>query len=141
MRVVIAILCVFSLVLLVACGDDDDEASLETFCEMNAQLTEINEELFVPPMDETPEEVEMLVSEGLAVVEEMEAAAPEEIQETLGELVSFETFAEVLEANDWDVEASGDEMDALIGSVDPATVEEFTAYTQENCTTDAASDG
>ncbi len=141
MRVVIAILCVFSLVL-VACGDDDDEASLETFCEKNAQLTKINEELFVPPMDETPDEVETLVAEGLLVVEEMEAAAPEEIQETLGELVSFETYAEVLEANGWDVEAAGEEMDALIGSVDPNTVDEFTAYTQENCTTDAAgSDG
>lgn len=93
-RVVIAILCVFSLVL-VACRDDDDEASLETFCEKNAELTEINEELFVPPMDETPDEVETLVAEGLLVLEEMEAAAPE-----------------------------------------------FTAYTQENCTTDAAgSDG
>lgn len=142
MRIVIAMVCACSLVMA-ACGDDDGETSLETFCEKNVELDQINAELFAPP-DETPEEAEALVIEGLAVAvaEDIEAAAPDEIQETMEELPAFDIFAGIMEANDWDVEASGAEMDASIGDVDPEVIARYTALIDENCPIDAAaSDG
>jgi hypothetical protein len=138
---VIAILCVFSLVL-VACGDDDDgETSLQTFCEKNEELEQANAELFAPPFDETPEEVEAIATESVAIDQEMDGAAPEEIQDTMAQLIPYETFAEVMEQNGWDVEASGDEIDALISDVDPAAIEEFTTFMEENCTTEIEPEG
>lgn len=141
MRIAIAVLCVFSLAL-VACGDDDDgETSLQTFCEKNAEIDELSIGLFAPPMDETPEEVEAIADEAVAIAEDMEAAAPDEIQETMDQLVPFETIAQVLEEADWDVEAVGDEIDALISNVDPAAIQEFTGFLDENCTTEIEPEG
>jgi len=141
MRIVIAVLCVFSLAL-VACGDDDDgETSLQTFCEKNEELNELNAELFAPPMDETPEEVEAIADEAVAVSKEMEAAAPDEIQETMDQLVSFETITQVLEEAEWDIEAAGAEIEAAISDVDPATIEEFATFMEENCTTEIEPEG
>lgn len=140
MRVVIAILCVFSLVL-VACGDDDDDASLETFCEKNEELNEINAQIFAPPMDKAPEEVEALATEGVSVFEELEAAAPDEARPMMNQLAPFTDFAEILEANGWEVEASGPEIDALMAEVDSSAVDEYLAYVEANCTTETESEG
>ena len=71
----------------------------------------------------------------------MEAAAPEEIHDTMAGLVPYETIAEVMEQNGWDLEASGDEIDALIAGVDPALANQYGAYLEENCTTETEPEG
>ena len=92
-------------------------------------------------MDETPEEVEAIADEAVAVSKEMEAAAPEEIQETMDQLVPFQTIAQVLEEGEWDIEAVGDDVEALISDVDPAAIEEYTTFLEENCTTETEPEG
>ena len=92
-------------------------------------------------MDETPEEVEAIADEAVAVSKEMEAAAPDEIQETMDQLVSFETITQVLEEAEWDIEAAGAEIEAAISDVDPATIEEFATFMEENCTTEIEPEG
>jgi hypothetical protein len=46
-----------------------------------------------------------------------------------------------MEQNGWDLEASGDEIDALIAGVDPALANEYSTYVEENCTTEIEPEG
>jgi uncharacterized membrane protein len=108
------------------------------YCEKNLQLIEVRGQVYGPPFDETPEEIEALLTEATLLSEEFSALMPEEIRDQAEFLdVAFDGEIDAMtEELGWDPYAAMNSEAASAIFSDPevgAAIEEIMASNEQHC--------
>jgi hypothetical protein len=114
------------------------DPSLAAYCEKNMELIEVRGQVYGPPFDETPQQIEALLTEAAVLNEELLSLMPAEIREQAEYLtVAFDGAMDALtEEQGWDPYAAMNSEAATAIFGDPeigAAIEEIMAFNEEHC--------
>jgi hypothetical protein len=114
------------------------DSSFAAYCEKNMELIEVRGQVYGPPFDETPQQIEALLAEAAALNEELLSLMPAEIREQAEYLtVAFDGAIDAMtEEEGWDPYAAMNSEAAAAIFSDPeigAAIEEMMAFNDEHC--------
>ena len=114
------------------------DPAFATYCEKNLELVDVRGQVYGPPFDETPEEIEALLTESARLGEELLAVMPEEIRDQAELLNSaFDRPIDAMtEELGWDPYTAINSEAAAAIFTDPdvgAAMEEMMAFNEEHC--------
>jgi hypothetical protein len=114
------------------------DASLAAYCEKNMELIEVRGQVYGPPFDETPQQIEALLAEAALLNEELLSLMPAEIREQAEYLtVEFDGAIDAItEEEGWDPYAAMNSDAAAAVFSDPeigAAIEQIMAFNEDHC--------
>jgi len=114
------------------------DPSFAAYCEKNVELIEVRGQVYGPPFDEIPEEIEALLNEAALLSEEFSAWMPEEIRDRAEFLnVAFDGAIDAMtEELGWNPYAAMNSEAASAIFSDPeigVAIEEIMAFNEQHC--------